>query len=179
MIERTRTGMIVALACVLASGLAACSGADAGVELNGKVFDAVGLGSGGKKGSEPKLAERAPLVPPPRTNVLPTPGVTESGDHMAWPDDPDKRRAASAGKAAAVNCNTIGETMVGRPEIERIKREADCRAEQGGLLTGMASWLPSGGNKKEGAAAVATDEGDPGIVTGSIKPATGGKAPSR
>ena len=83
-------------AAFVVAGLAGCGGSDAGVSLNGKVFDVAGL-TGAAKGPEPKLAERAPLVPPPRTDALPQPG-TERADagHMAWPDDPDKKRAAAA-----------------------------------------------------------------------------------
>ena len=143
MIGRTRTGMGFAVACVLATSLAGCSGADKGVELNGKVFDVVGLG-GGKPSEEPRLAERAPLVPPPRMSALPTPGaVPEPGNHMAWPDDPDQRRAAAAKTGyASVNCNTLRDKLQGRPEIEQVKAEADCRAAQdGGVFGSLTSFI--------------------------------------
>lgn len=62
-------GIVSALA-VAASG---CSMDD--VQLNGKIFDAVGLNTTGSvhKG-DPKVAERQPLVVPPSTNQLPVPG---------------------------------------------------------------------------------------------------------
>jgi hypothetical protein len=87
--------------CRLAVGLAllalpGCGGVD-GVELNGKVFDAVGLtGALGKK-EEPRTEPRAPLVLPPTADRLPEPGEGGAPAPVqtaeAWPNDPDKRRA--------------------------------------------------------------------------------------
>lgn len=64
----------VGAAMALALGLSGCGGFD-GVELNGKIFDAVGLNTGSVKAPEPKLKERAPLVVPPGLEAgLPEPG---------------------------------------------------------------------------------------------------------
>ncbi|MEZ5817986.1 MAG: hypothetical protein R3D44_12975 [Hyphomicrobiaceae bacterium] len=78
--------------------LPGCGGVD-GVELNGKIFDAVGLtGSLGKR-AEPKTEQRAPLVLPPSSEQLPEPGTVAATEPVrtaqAWPNDPDKQRAAS------------------------------------------------------------------------------------
>ena len=170
MLGLTRTGTGGVLAAVVAMMLAGCSGADSGVELNGKIFDAVGLTGVGKKSAEPNLAERAPLVPPPRTDALPAPGsATIDAGHMAWPDDPDKRRAAlaAADKNSKVN-KYCTDPMIGRPDAERAKRDSECSKETGGLLDTATAWFST---KKDGGAAVSTDEGDPGVVTGSTKPA--------
>jgi hypothetical protein len=65
---RASAGMAAALS------LSACGGFD-GVELNGKIFDAVGLNTGSVKQAEPKMRERAPLVVPPGLEAgLPEPG---------------------------------------------------------------------------------------------------------
>ena len=47
-----------------------------GIDLNGKVFDWMGVSPAAMEASrrEPKMAERAPLVLPPDANRLPEPG---------------------------------------------------------------------------------------------------------
>lgn len=81
----------------LASTLLLCGCAD-GVELNGKVFDMMGISPSAQdaRRSEPKLAERAPLVLPPDTSRLPEPGSETASPKMAWPDDPEQRKAREA-----------------------------------------------------------------------------------
>jgi hypothetical protein len=171
MFKLTRIGKISVLSGMLAAGLAGCSGGDTGVELNGKIFDAVGLAGAGKKASEPKLAERAPLVPPPRTDALPAPGpIANSATHMAWPDDPDRRKAEVAAAESRTTSKYCSDAMFGRPDHERAKRDAECSAQQGGLLSSATAWFTGNSGKKEGAAAQTSDEGDPAIVTGSTKP---------
>jgi hypothetical protein len=74
--------------------LSGCGG-DAGVDLNGKVFDLMGISPAAQaaKNAEPKVAERAPLVMPPDTSRLPAPGSGEAPvAQVAWPDDPDQRK---------------------------------------------------------------------------------------
>ncbi|MFM7083732.1 MAG: hypothetical protein ACKOW3_01830 [Hyphomicrobium sp.] len=76
---------------VLLSGLVgACSADD--VELNGGIFDALGVN---KKTSneEPKLAARTPLVVPPTTSSLPVPGEQPESQATyinALLNDPDR-----------------------------------------------------------------------------------------
>jgi hypothetical protein len=62
----------IAAAATVAVALSGC-GFD-GVELNGKIFDAVGLNTGSTQPTVPKLKERAPLVVPPGLEALPEPG---------------------------------------------------------------------------------------------------------
>lgn len=68
----------LAIAAVLSAGLSACGAGD--VQLNGKVFDAIGglVGSNGPK--EVKLAARPGLVPPPNSDSLPAPGSNSVPD---------------------------------------------------------------------------------------------------
>src|SRR5262245_30278451 len=89
--------MQVAAAALIASCLAlgACS---EGVELNGKIFDMMGVsGSQNAKNNEPKMADRAPLVLPPNSNRLPEPGSGQTvSDEVAGINDPELRKQAAA-----------------------------------------------------------------------------------
>lgn len=73
-----------------------------GIELNGKVFDWMGISPAAQEARryEPKLAARAPLVMPPDVNRLPQPGseaVPEpTQTATAWPDDPEQRKVREA-----------------------------------------------------------------------------------
>lgn len=92
--RRSTSFVILSVAC-LSLGLAGCSMDE--VELNGGIFDAVGLSpSTQKKSSEPKLAERAPLVVPPSLDRLPAP-VEETADNPQIADikDPDAEKKKS------------------------------------------------------------------------------------
>ena len=86
-----------------AAGMAALltlGGCADGVELNGKVFDLLGVSPAAMEAArrEPKLAERAPLVLPPNANRLPEPGSgqTPAVNQASWPSDPDQRKLAAA-----------------------------------------------------------------------------------
>lgn len=82
-----------AVVAVAALGLSGCAD---GVELNGKIFDAMGVGSNSQKAErEARVEPRSPLVPPPRTDKLPVPGE-ENNAHMAWPTDPDTKKKQAA-----------------------------------------------------------------------------------
>jgi hypothetical protein len=78
--------------CAIAVCVGGCAMDD--IELNGGVFDTLGIGSNSaKKSSEPKLAARAPLVVPPGLERLPAPGQpTELAaiDQTASINDPDR-----------------------------------------------------------------------------------------
>ena len=88
----------------LAFALGGCAD---GVELNGKIFDAVGLSSAmqGPK-PEPKMADRAPLVLPPSTERLPDPNnlqqplQTASINDKSWPMGPEEKAARAAADRA-------------------------------------------------------------------------------
>ena len=86
-------------ACLAATAVvSACSGFD-GVELQGGVFDALGLsGSGQKKLADVKVEPRPGLVLPPSTDKLPEPvagaGAAAPPPGEAWPVDPEDRRVA-------------------------------------------------------------------------------------
>ena len=88
----------VRLVAVVASSLllAGCGGID-GVELNGGIFDAMGIGSNSSSGKEPVVPQRAGLVMPPQKDVLPAPGTggnpaAVAAANPAWPMDPEERQ---------------------------------------------------------------------------------------
>ena len=86
------------LALALALPLSGCSD---GLELNGKIFDALGVSSAAQaaKATEPKLAARPGLVLPPDGSRLPQPGSggsDEGGVALASVVDPDVKRATDA-----------------------------------------------------------------------------------
>lgn len=84
-----------------ASMLVAGCGND-GIELNGKLFDALGVSDAAQKSSrrEPKLQERTGLVVPPDVNRLPEPGSGGAPDVSAEVKDPERVKAASAAERA-------------------------------------------------------------------------------
>lgn len=80
--------------------LAACGADD--VQLNGKIFDAMGVSSKSQSEAkvEPKVPQRAPLVIPPTTASLPVPGsgtavVAAAPQDQSWPTDPDQQQQAA------------------------------------------------------------------------------------
>ncbi len=84
------------LGALAAVTLAGCSAGD--VELNGKLFDAVGAtGLLGKPSGKVQLAERAPLVVPPSTERLPQPGAAlpEAADVSKQVIDPERKKVIS------------------------------------------------------------------------------------
>jgi hypothetical protein len=83
----------------VAGGLLLGGCADSGFDLNGKVFDWMGVSASAlaAKKDEPKLAERAPLVLPPNSTRLPEPGSGKAPQQaMAWPDDEEQRAKREA-----------------------------------------------------------------------------------
>lgn len=85
---------------VVVSALAVSACAGEGVQLEGKIFDWMGVSASALEGSrsEPKMADRAPLVVPPSVNRLPDPGSGQppAGADIAALKDPDLRKQAAA-----------------------------------------------------------------------------------
>jgi hypothetical protein len=83
-----------ALAATL--GLSGCSD---GLEVNGKIFDWLGVSSTAmeKAKQEPQVAARTPLVLPPNSSKLPEPGSGREGSaDLTALADPDAKKAAAA-----------------------------------------------------------------------------------
>jgi hypothetical protein len=91
--RRCARGVVLA-AAFLVTG---CGGVD-GVELNGKVFDWMGVSESAQAANkrEPKLAERTGIVIPPSLNRLPEPGSEAPQDTGLNLNDPDQKRQMAA-----------------------------------------------------------------------------------
>ena len=94
-----------ALLCVLALG-----GCADGVELNGKIFDLMGVSPAAQAAAqakaEPKMANRAGLIPPPDPSRLPEPGSGDtetSAAALAAVDDPDRKKQLAAAERARLH----------------------------------------------------------------------------
>jgi len=104
--------------------LAGCGAGD--VELNGKVFDYLGVSPSTQSRNEAKVAERSGLVLPPSVDRLPEPGSGQQGEdtQLASLDDPDRK------------------AVVSKAELERQQREycevhytqAKARGDESGAL---------------------------------------------
>ena len=86
-----------AVVAATASTLGAC-GTD--TELNGKIFDVMGISSAAQAASktEPKLAARSGLILPPDASRLPEPGTSADpgANALSAVDDPDRKRVMAA-----------------------------------------------------------------------------------
>jgi hypothetical protein len=93
--SRPASSALSILAACLALAVAGCSSDD--VELNGGVFDMVGIGSNSPKShGDPKIAERAPLIVPPTLDRLPAPSDGPAPQaQIAGINDPDAAKAKS------------------------------------------------------------------------------------
>lgn len=97
----TTTGALT----LTASLLSGCGGVD-GVELNGKIFDWMGVSESAKQANvrEPRMPSRTGLVMPPDVNRLPDPGSGEDpNDVSASLNDPDKKKAVAAAERAKLH----------------------------------------------------------------------------
>lgn len=86
---------VIAMVSAAALLLGGCSAGD--VELNGKVFDYLGVSpSAQTKTKEPKLADRGGLVVPPSLDRLPAPGSEAAAEdaQLAEINDPDRKKVA-------------------------------------------------------------------------------------
>jgi len=96
-------GATLALGFAFAAALGGCSAGD--VELNGSVFDMVGVGAKSQTASrDVKVPERQGLVLPPNPERLPAPGSGAADAQQAlgaMPIDPEQRRLANASQAEA------------------------------------------------------------------------------
>jgi hypothetical protein len=134
------------LACVavLVLATAGCSGDD--IQLNGKIFDAVGLNSLGKDRTEPKMAERAPLVLPPSLDRVPEPGKPPeavANDVTALVDDPDKKAKTSRAeleRQQAEYCKKNYELAKARGDNDADQAAGPLGPCRGSVLTAIQKW---------------------------------------
>jgi hypothetical protein len=113
---------VAALAATFALG-----GCSDGLEVNGKLFDWLGVSSTAMEQAkrEPQVAARTPLVLPPNSSKLPEPGSgQEASADLASLGDPDAKKAAAAGSANACTwllppARRSGRTRFTSPEMSR------------------------------------------------------------
>jgi hypothetical protein len=106
-----RRSVITAMAMVPALALSGCF---EGTEVNGKIFDLLGVSSASQEKSraEPQMARRAGLVLPPNAQRLPAPGSDDEAAAVAPAvanlNDPEKVKANAAAERARLHkayCN--------------------------------------------------------------------------
>lgn len=151
-----RRPALAAAVMALAASLAGCGSGD--VELNGKIFDAMGVSpSTQKKSGDPRVASRNGLVMPPSTGSLPEPGSgvppPDAEADIAFINDPDRKK-------------TIDKTELARQQAEYCKvnyEQAKLRGDQSAesavgpagpcrasVLSALKNWTSSGGAESEG-----------------------------
>ncbi|MFM9848584.1 MAG: hypothetical protein ACKVP3_15650 [Hyphomicrobiaceae bacterium] len=82
------------------AGLGGC--ANEGIELNGKIFDALGVSTSSiAPRKEPRMEQRSPIVLPPDGKRLPEPGSApeSASQNQNWPQDREVKRVADAEEA--------------------------------------------------------------------------------
>lgn len=95
-VRRYLTQMCAAAIVASALALSGCGGID-GIDLNGKIFDMLGVSAASQVKTEPKMADRAPLVVPPSVTRLPEPGSGKTeAEAVAALNDPELRKQAAA-----------------------------------------------------------------------------------
>lgn len=102
--RQTMRSVALAVAASAAFGLAGCSD---GVELNGKLFDALGVSAASQAAAkrEPQLPQRSGLVMPPDQTRLPEPGAQggEVDPQLAALNDPEKKKELAAAERARLH----------------------------------------------------------------------------
>ena len=103
MIDSNRIRSLIAASVLgLAAVVGGCSAGD--VELNGAVFDYLGVGAKSGGSNNAKVPERQGLVLPPNLERLPEPGsgaLAAQQGNEAMPVDPEQKRVANATQAEA------------------------------------------------------------------------------
>jgi hypothetical protein len=151
------TGTRRARAAILAlcGGVAMLSaGCDGGVQLNGKVFDAMGTSGNGSSTAEPKMAQRTGLVVPPSTGSLPVPGSQQPAEapEIAGINDPDKiAKVSQAEKQRQQDeyCKVHYEQAKQRGDDNADLAEGPLGSCKGSLFTGLAKWQKGNAEEEE------------------------------
>lgn len=143
MIRNHQRVLRAACAALAALCLAGCDG---GVALNGKVFDALGVGTNsGSSDREPKMAQRTGLVVPPSTEALPVPGSggQAQAPEIAGINDPDKLAVvneAEKQRQQEAYCKVHYEQAKQRGDGNADLAEGPLGPCKGSVLTALKKW---------------------------------------
>ncbi|HET6390526.1 hypothetical protein [Hyphomicrobium sp.] len=141
----------IATSIALSLFLAGCGGFD-GVQLNGKVFDVMGLNGGAPQG-DPKLAARQPLVVPPGLESLPPPGSGKAeAPTLAEIQDPDKKLKVSQAdleRQQAEYCKKNYEEPKMRGDATADSASGPLGSCHGSILTAVKKWTTGSTNSDE------------------------------
>lgn len=140
-----------ALVGMFALSLGGCGGFD-GVQLNGKIFDAMGINNESAP-REPKMAQRTGLVVPPSTGSLPEPGSGQStaAADVAALQDPDKVAQVSEAEKQRQQdeyCKVHYEQAKQRGDDNADLAEGPLGPCKGSVMSALKQWQ-SGGNDKD------------------------------
>jgi hypothetical protein len=148
----------LAKACLFASfgaALLAVSGCGYdGVQLNGKIFEVVGLSGNAAPQGEPKMRVRQPLVMPPETGALPQPG-SGSADQpsLAEIQDPDRQKRLSQADLQRQQdeyCKVHYEEPLSRGDASADAASGPLGSCHPSILTGVKKWMTSGKQNGDG-----------------------------
>jgi len=119
-----------------------------GVQLNGKIFDAVGLSGEGAKQTTPKLAARQPLVVPPGLEALPPPGSGKVDQPtLADIQDPDRKQRVSQADLQRQQdeyCKVNYEDAKARGDSTADSATGPLGSCHKSVFTGIQKWMASG-----------------------------------
>lgn len=149
---RVRARVALLAAVPFAVLLAGCSADD--VELNGKIFDAVGLNTNKTKSVEPKLAARAPLVMPPNPERVPEPGLPPEvqTNEVAALQDPDKVAKTSRKeleRQQAEYCKVNYEQAKARGDNDADQASGPLGPCRGSVLSAIKTWTSKDDGEEE------------------------------
>lgn len=144
-------------AAVLAAGFLAAGCGAGDVELNGKIFDALGVSSATQqKSADPKMAARTGLVVPPNTGSLPEPGsgqAPQADADLAFINDPDRKKTldkTELDRRQAEYCKVHYEMPKARGDTSAdsaVGPAGPCRAT---FLSAIKKWSGGGGEDESG-----------------------------
>ena len=130
----------VAFAATLVLG-----GCSDGLEVNGKLFDWMGISTSALEQSkrEPQVAARAPLVLPPNSNRLPAPGSEQEQDptNIAALNDPDRKKAAAAKERERLHLAYCRGEIQGKDHVYKADDSSGNRSPYGACPTLLGDTL--------------------------------------
>lgn len=119
-----------------------------GVQLNGKIFDAVGLSGDSEKPVEAKVAARQPLVVPPGLESLPPPGSGKVDQPtLAEVQDADAKKRVSQAelqKQQEAYCKVNYEDAKARGDSSAESAQGPLGSCHPSIFTGVKKWMASG-----------------------------------